>query len=156
MQATGLNDVEQDFVEFLSGMNGVPAGDVARTYLKLKPEFGFDGKGYREFCLKSQEVHSLLYDSTDERQLMEFYRRLEFVNLLRHVSYSYTLDTKPKLRLERRLKEMAGLRQRGAGQGKTRRERMRDIAAMIASKAGDSPTVVDYGCGLAYQSFEIA
>jgi len=151
-----LNDIEKDFIEFLSTRNGTAIEKLEETYLGLRARFGFGGDGYRELCEKVLDLHTLIYDSGDETQLIEVYKRHELLSVLRFISYSYMMDKRPAHRLEKSLKRLIKNDPYPVDLSKTKSERMADEARFLVENAGGAPFVVDYGCGLAYLSFQIA
>lgn len=156
MNVGDLNDVENELIDFLAERRGDGRDKTLGIYTELKSKSGFGGKGFKEFCLKVLGLHAALYNMEDERQIIEFYRRVELLSLLRLASYSYRFDELPPHYMEKRIKGLL----RGDKDAKhlslTNRRRTERHAASLAEMAGGDPVVVDYGCGLAYLSFTIA
>jgi len=151
-----LNEVEEDFIEFLVQRDGATEEEVRRSFLELKGKFEFDGKAYRNLCTDFLDLHSILYNKDDERHLVRLYRRIELLSVLRFISYSYMMDKRPPHRLEKSVKRLFRKEEHPIDLNMTKRERMADEARFLVEQAGGRPVVVDYGCGLAYMSFQIA
>jgi len=153
--ASGLNEVEREFLEYVSSLNGAGLKDLTDRYIRLRARLKFDTKKYRNFCMDSLDLHELFYGQDDEKNILEVYRRHEFMIAMRFISYSFSLDRLPKRRLSHSLKRLIG-REVPPDRSKTQRESYADRARLLAGKLGSDPVVVDYGCGFAYQSLQIA
>jgi SAM-dependent methyltransferase len=175
-----LNQVEKDFIEFLSLKKGRSTGETEKIFLETRKNFRFAGPRYRDLCDKMHNLFRIMYDDKDEASLVESYKFHELAHLLRMISYSYPAvmgwrdywqaarevvargaDALLKgdfARLATAVKR--GLRRRGdefrTAAGSAAGDSVHlPLAAYLAGKIGDSPVIVDYGCGLGLISFEI-
>ncbi len=170
-----LNQVEQDFVEFMSVKTGKSRQYIEEVYQTTKRDFKFNSPEFKEFTRKTYDLNKLLHDELSEVELLETYKYHGLISLYRFVSYSFeeknesTLSkrvaTALKLVLSGKttvlLKVFQQKQARAAKQKSTRFNteplNPRDLAEYLVGLADNNvSTVVDYGCGPAYVSFAIA
>lgn len=164
-----LNSVEKDFVEFLAERRGRAREEFENVFLETRRRFRFDSLRYRELMVDIHDLHRLVYDDSDERELIDSYQFHELIHLFRFISYSY-----PKSPWRYWDGLAAGIRLLARGEfGKiahgfrkafAKTAHRKDdyatmdhpaMAAFLMEQVEGDPAVVDYGCGLAYTAFEI-
>lgn len=165
--SVNLNEIEKDLVEFIANKRGRPYNDVEKTFLKIRQRFKFKGKKYEQL---SSDIHSffeIMYDTKDEYSANECNRFHALLHMLRYLSYTYPKTSTDyardmaefiKKRLFRSLWEFS--KRKITSKFKKQAEKGLSGHALLAKslieKINAAPVVVDYGCGLAYVSFEIA
>lgn len=159
------NQVEKDFIEFISLKRNRPLNEIEDIYLKTKKIDRFWGSKYKDLCETIYDLNRILYDNKDEKDLIKTYKFHSLINLFRMISYSYPESTRTeyfkglirtivkqeykksicflKMKILDRNKKYLQLRNYPA------------IAKFLIDQISGAPFVVDYGCGLGYCSFEI-
>lgn len=63
-----LNQVEKDFIEFISKKRNRSYGKVEDIFLTTRNQFKFSGPEYRELCGTIYNLFKILYDDVDEEE----------------------------------------------------------------------------------------
>lgn len=161
---TRLNQLEEEWLEFLSRRLAKPLDRLESVFLETRERFLSDAREYRELLRNLHYLYRLIHDPRDERELLEIYRRHDFAHCLLMLSYSYRKRPRWYVRCLSVLRRAARgdftvvarhamRRLTGAPSDTGTRT---GIARFLLDTVGDAPVVVDYGCGLAHLSFEIA
>jgi len=164
---TNLNQVEKDFVEFISTKRDRPYNEVEKIFLQLKNRFKFKGKPYRKLSSYIRGFFKIMYDSKDEHSLIEanqFYALLHTYNyisytypksLFENISDSFNFAKKGKFGplFFYAKRKLSGKFKPSISSGSSFYAK---LATELVGRINAAPVVVDYGCGLAYTSFEIA
>jgi len=170
-----LIQIEKEFVEFLSKIKNRNYDEVAKIYNLTKNRFKFFSQEYRELLVKIYSLNRVIYDEIDEKHLIESYKFHNLSHLFRYISYSYSDDyliqeliLKKSIHLKNFLmmiKHEFGKLMRNLLKSNEMRKRIHNrltnplehkiIAENIIKSINKKPIVVDYGCGMAYTSFEI-
>jgi SAM-dependent methyltransferase len=157
------NEIETDLISFLAQKRNKTEEEIRRFYLNLKKNFDFKSTSFRDLTEKSQVLHNLFLGMENGEELIETYRFHSYLAILRFISYSLPSRLKHLLQ---NFSYFFKLVFRGAGgrawcsfkrtiKKSLRKRRKIDLIQHIKNHYR-SPTVVDYGCGLAYLSFQIA
>lgn len=163
-----ITDVEQDFIDFTVEKTGRSAFDVLAEYTKVKAHFGFDSEKYRQFGLDNYLLGNLFYGEQDESTLIASYQHHALMHLYRFISYSFpktpvtfrktrillqSLRSGDYKKIVTYAKKQLGLLPKHSLEPTSTPE----LAQYLLAKLGKNPeSIVDYGCGPAYTSFEIA
>ena len=161
-----LNDIEQEFIEFVSKKRNYPLNKIKAIYLETKNKFKFSSDEYKNICSEVHELNKILYDDTDEKDIIDSYRFHELMHTFRQISYSYPKKTQHGLKnqLQKILNEIIYIMRelilkpflRKFRKKKTSKYNIKEISEFIMNNIKKPPIIVDYGCGLAYISFNIA
>ncbi len=123
-----LVEIEEDFVEYISVRKNKPYDEVLKQYIEIRNYFGFPTNSFKEFwCENMHKLFSLEYLDSNEKELIRSYKFYSLLHLYEMISLCY----KSPLNFENSAKE-------------------------ILNQMKERPIVVDYGCGIAPISFEIA
>ncbi len=162
---TELNEVENDFIEFMAAKRNRPLPETKSVFCKTKERFKFSGPEYAKLTGQIPQLHRILYDTTTEEDTVRCYQAHELLHLFAYISYSYPKLKSSYLReLRRDLKKREWrniynfIRRKLAGQKKQKGIYLgpKGIAKFLTDAVDETPIVVDYGSGLAYISYEIA
>jgi len=164
---TNLNQVEKDFVEFISTKRDRPYNEVEKIFLQLKNRFKFKGKPYQKLSSYIRGFFKIMYDGKDECSLIEANQFYALLHTYNYISYTY-----PKSLFENISDSFDFVKKGKFGplffytkrkiSGKFKSSNSSGasfytkIAKELVGRIEATPVVVDYGCGLAYISFEIA
>lgn len=162
-----LNQIEKDFVEFMSGKKKRHYEVMEKLYLRTREEFKFQGPKYEKLSGIIIRLLRMMYDITDEHSAVEAYQAFAYLHLLRYLTYSYPkaksdyLYETYKLIKKGRFKDIFIFSKRKvAGRFKPQKAEIayspQNLARSLIGKIESPPVVVDYGCGLGYISMEIA
>lgn len=122
-----ITPTEEDFIEFMSERKNQPYRETLIKYTRIRNDFSFPSHGFTEFwCKKLHEMFSLEYLDTSEKDLIQSYDFYSLLHLYEMISLEYKSPTE-----------------------------FQKEAEFILNKISD-PVIVDYGCGIAQISFEIA
>jgi 2-polyprenyl-3-methyl-5-hydroxy-6-metoxy-1,4-benzoquinol methylase len=173
-----LNQVEIDFIEFMTIQRKQPQKYIEDVYLRTKEQFDFASKAYGDLSDKINNLHKILYDELTEDELIDSYRFQEVFTIFRFIAYSF-LTSEPDLLsfiravlkdipaklspsniykfILKRFKKLIPQQKTGSNRPAMGGEIYRPIAQQLVETLKDeTPIVVDYGCGLGYISFFIA
>lgn len=162
-----LNQVEKDFIEFLSKKRNRPCREMEDVFLRTRNRFKFSSLKYRELCLTVYSLNYILYDDVDEKDIIDSYKFHALMNLFRFISYTYPKSGSRYFDYLRALmsavikgefgKLYVFLRRKILNKHESFRpnEDYASIARVLVEKISEPPMVVDYGCGLGHISFEI-
>ncbi len=162
MTQSSLNELERDFIEFMARENNAPLARIEAAYLKTKAEFDFGSPEFARLMARIQYLHRLEYDNFDDASSMRSYRHWGLLSVLRQLSYSFPA-AKPK-RWQILKKALTGGEFKLIGRALARRLTGKSapppanepaMGRYLAGLIEEEPVVLDYGCGLAYISFEI-
>jgi len=154
-----LNPLETDFLEFLAERTGWPFEKAATRFFKLRNDLNYFKK--KQFIQSDgiiQQICTLFYDNMNQGDLLEIYRFLAPIHLLVFLSYSYPKKISERFRDAWRLlqkkeySQFIGYLRRYFTQ-KIKKESPTDT---ILKHTSAPSVLVDYGCGMAHLSFEIA
>lgn len=161
------NQLEKDFIEFLSEKEGRSFADLEKIYLYVKKQFhAFKNKKYERVSSDFKVLYRIYYDIYDESSAVKAYQFYAPLHLMRYLSYaqpkkaSHYLHESMQLIKKRRFKEFftyayRKLSGQSAGRSTTAPSGHRGIAQCLLAHMDRMPVVVDYGSGLGYVSFEI-
>ena len=136
-----LTTIENDFVDFLAEKRKWPKERISNLLQELNQKFKFHESEYRDFCESNYEISALRYNYQDEKDLIEAYREHALLQLLRQLSYS-----RSKIKSQGWFKRLF-------------RKNLKEkecLVQFMLKELNQDPVIVDYGCGLAYQSFDMA
>ena len=162
-----LNQIETDFIEFISKKRNQPYREIEQIFLVTKNRFKFYNSRYRELCDTVHNLFKILYDDVDEKELIDSYKFHALMHLFRFISYSYPksapsysdyLKYLKRILIRRRFDKLKAFIKRKISKKHKDGELNRDytaIAKFLVEKIKKPPIVIDYGCGLGYISFEI-
>lgn len=173
---TQFNQVENDFLEFMSFKTGKDPVYIASLYEKVKTEFKFNTPEFKEFTRKTYDLNKMLHDELTEGELIDTYRFHGLISLFRFVSYSYdsqeqrkTILGKAKIALRLIVNGRFGSFFKTLNQHSKQSSERKELSLiaepkdfeklagfLIEQNGGKIETVLDYGCGPAYVSFAIA
>lgn len=162
MAATGLNQLETDFVEFMALRQGESLDRVERRYRETKARFDLGSERFVKTMEDTQYLHRLVHDNHDDASSIRSYRAWDLMSVLRQISYSLPRPRPTKASIFK--KALFGgqfhlittaLAKRLLGKKPPGSPNEASMGRHLADLAPDRPTVLDYGCGLAYISFEI-
>jgi 2-polyprenyl-3-methyl-5-hydroxy-6-metoxy-1,4-benzoquinol methylase len=139
-----MTDIENDFVEFLSLRN---KRDMLQEYLNTKREFDFGSKEFRLLGTSNYKALRVFFSDRDEASAIEAYQYFAYQDLLRMLSYSFHKPPTVMGYIRTALKKIK--------KGDIQRTKVRNLPGKLLA-GRESPTIVDYGCGLGYLSFELA
>jgi len=140
--------LEQSFIKFITEQNSQPIAKTKEAYLNLKDRFDFSSKEYRVFCEKVHSLHEMFYLETDDRRLIDVYKKLEYLHVFRHLSYVFPEKKSFLTQTKKYLKSLMNHR--------TIVKSPFELLLDILDKQKDiTPVVVDYGAGLGHLSFKI-
>lgn len=144
-----FNEIETDFIDFIAARRQRPQTEIGEIFLETKKEFELGSTDFAELNTKLYRLLRIFYDQSDERELVDSYSFYAPMHLLRFIGYSYPpIGKGMKEKGIRSLARLAGREDKGKDFSQQARE--------LVSQLGKKPVVVDYGCGPAYLSFEIA
>ncbi|MCK5096133.1 MAG: class I SAM-dependent methyltransferase [Candidatus Pacebacteria bacterium] len=168
---TNLNQIEEDFIEFISLKRGFSYEEIKNYFLSTKKDFDFSSQEYRQICIDNYNLCKIIYDDTDEKDIIDSYKHHALMHAFRFISYSYLNSDSKKVCY---LKKLKGYILKGEFFKILKRKVLRLLfwnkkmsqgidsvgygatAKKIIKILGDAtPVVVDYGCGFGYLSFEI-
>jgi Methyltransferase domain len=170
-----LNEVEVDFLEFLSIRESKEFDYLKKIYLETKEKYNFSTPDFKKLTLSIYEVNKILHDEVTEEELLKTYKFHELISIYRFLSYTY--ETKQPASVSKKVKTAVRLVLSGNFRVATRMlSRSAHLSKQQKSKKwSEEPKtfrglaeyllkhttkpvsrVVDYGCGPAYVSFEIA
>ncbi|MBN1436258.1 MAG: methyltransferase domain-containing protein [Sedimentisphaerales bacterium] len=160
-----LNEIENDLIEFIAARRQRPIDQVRSTFIHVRDRYDFTSRRFAELYGGVHEILSIMYMPTTEADLVDCYHAYAFFHLLRYLSSTYP---KPKSSLVKEFwrdvkkgrwqnfyhfikRKIAG--KKSDGQAISKRASQ---AQAIVERITGPATVVDYGCGLGFISFEIA
>ncbi|MCP4709281.1 MAG: methyltransferase domain-containing protein [Planctomycetes bacterium] len=161
-----LNQLEKEFVEFMSVKNGRSYHEMEKLFFRTRREFRFRGSEYEDFTGRVIRHFQMYRDITDEVSAVEAYQFYSFMHLLRYLSYSYPKVTADYLHETIRLMKKGQFKEvfifgKRKIFGKFKKLEPKDhsesisLAQTLTSQIESVPVVVDYGSGLGYISLEI-
>lgn len=170
-----LNEVENDFIDFLCQKVKKPHEYIKDVYLKTRSDFQFHTPEFRAFSVRTYDLNKLLHDEITEEELINTYQYHELMSAFRFLSYTFEVKEKSgffkKIRtlciliftgnftvLKRVLEKKKELSEQKSRIGDKEEPVSFDGIAEYLADSVKRPleTIVDYGCGPAYISFEIA
>jgi len=163
-----LIEIEQDFIDFISQKNKLSATESEKLFILTKEQFAFSGSEYRKLSGQIHDLFRIIYHDQDEKTLVEAYQFHALMHLFRFISYSYPAA---KPRYSGYLKSFVRALSKGefnkifnfiqrkttsqSAGNELRNPQSRAKFLIEQLNAPQTATVVDYGCGLGYISFEI-
>lgn len=157
-----LNEIEQDLIEFIQSKRPEVGFEyLAQVYVRTRYAFKFNSESFEQRCREYHSLFRLFFDNTSEKQLIQAYQFHAPLHLFRMISYSFEeavfsyLWTTVKRKKFRKLvaelyRWLVNKRPPQIG-----RDFHKDAEFILNSLKCWPPVVLDYGCGLAYTSFEI-
>ena len=163
-----LNQIEEDFIDFISQKRKRPYQTIKELYLQTKHNYNkFDTFGYGRVVGLVQELYRVMYDPVDENYGIESYQVHGLLHLFRYLSYSFPKTTSDYLQetlyhlkkgrfhkifiyATRKIKRILKKEPTSGSLFQS------SIAKTLLEKTDHNPVVVDYGAGLGYVSFELA
>jgi len=164
-----LTEIEEEFILFISKKMNKSIERVRELYLSTKNKFGFESDSYKQFCKDNYELNKIIYGEDSDEELLASYKFHALMHTFRFLSYSF-----PKAIKANKTKKLFSLIKSGDfikiinytkrkikyNQNITEKYEPEDpklLAQYLLSSFSKTPQViVDYGCGPAYVSFEIA
>lgn len=154
-----LNEVEQDFLIFIAERNDEQLPEVQKRYEASKRALQFDSKEFTAYEETSYQLLQVFFNDQDERSLFASYRHYAYPDMLRMLSYSFP-KPRPTIRGYVRtaltalrsgdISKLTSFLRRKIGS-----EKKQSVIDLLLESHG-APTVVDYGCGFGYLSFDLA
>ncbi len=163
-----LNQIEIDFIEFMSQTLNITTKDMKKKYIDTKYRFDFSSPEYREFADNVHNLFRLQFDDNDEQGSIKAYRFHALLQVFRLISYSFPKKTPT---FTDYVKMFNNLVQKGEWQkillsidsklhkiSINSKNLLSQISAakLLRNNSKKNPIIVDYGCGLGYLSFELA
>ena len=153
-----LAEIEQDFIEFMATRNNESFPDVQKRYEASKQAIDFGGKEFGDYGLRNCQVLQVFFGTQNERLLFESYRYYAYMSILRMLSYSFPKTSTPggyirtciKALTSGDIEKIASFLKR-----KMLQEKKKPLVELVLDRY-ESPTILDYGCGLGYLSFAMA
>jgi 2-polyprenyl-3-methyl-5-hydroxy-6-metoxy-1,4-benzoquinol methylase len=162
-----LNQIEQDFIEFMAEKKNRPREVIEDIFITTKKRYKFSEPEYAMLVGQVQDLYRILYDPVDEESCIEAYSYHALLHLFNYLSYSYPKTVTKykheamKLIKKGRFKDLfyfgrkAFLRKFKKGVS-TLRSTKTGLSEELIECISGTPVVVDYGSGLGYTSFDIA
>lgn len=158
-----LNEIENDLISFLAQRRGKNEEEIRQTYLNLKRNFDFKSTSFRDLTERSQILHNLYFGMENEKELIATYQFHSYLAILRFISYSQPTRLRHLWQNFFYFFKIVFRGDPGRAWCSFRRQtakalkRRRKLDPVIYIKDNfQSPTIVDYGCGLAYLSFRLS
>lgn len=161
-----LNEIERDFIEFISVKRNCPYKEIEDIYLTTKDRFKFSSSKYRKLTDTVHNIHKVMYDDKSEKELIDSYKFHALMHLFRFISYSYPKSYSNYLKILIKViikgdfnKLSDFLKRKISNKSKnveaTGTGGYSNISKVLVEKIDKAPIVVDYGCGLGDISFAI-
>ncbi len=153
-----MNQIENDFIEFLAQRNGEPVDSVRRRYLAAKEYMNFGSKEYSRHEDENYYTLQMFFNDQNDKNLFESYRYYAYPDILRMLSYSFPAIPTRKGYFKtfiRALKKGDLTKITSYLKRKTTQDPKISTADKLLN-GYESPTILDYGCGLGHLSFEMA
>lgn len=168
-----LEKIEDEFITFIAAKIGKTREKVLTDYLHTKELFNFSSDAYKQTCNQAYELNKLIYGEDSDQELISAYKYHELMHVYRFLSYSFASGNKKRNKfslLVQMLKKgdynkMFNYAKRTFIKRASKinpadtfePEDFKPLATYLLRQYGDTPAaIVDYGCGPAYISFEIA
>lgn len=153
-----LNEIEQDFIEFVAQRNNESIEAVGKRYQISKETISFESKDFLAHIDLSYQTLQVFFSEHSERSLLESYRYYAFPDMLRMISYSFPktatmggyVRTFANALAAGDVEKITDFLKR-----KMTREKKISLQDRMLSNR-DAPVIVDYGCGLGYLSYDLA
>jgi len=157
-----LNGIERDLISFVAQKRGKTEEEVRPVYLNLKMSFDFKSTSFRDLTERIQVLHDLYFGMENEDELFATYQFHAYLAILRFVSYSQPARLKHLWQnffyffkiVFRGDPARAWCSFKRQAVKALRRGKKTDLVQYVRNNF-QAPVVVDYGCGLAYNSFRM-
>lgn len=157
-----LTPIETDFIDFLAREQNRPLAEVETAYRRTREEFDFASPDYAQLMARIQYLHRLEHDNFDDASSIASYRHWGLLSVFRQLSYSLP-QARPgwrQLLIKELKKGQYGLIARAAlnrllGRRTNPGTNEPSTAQRLAGLIQPGAVILDYGCGLAYTSFEL-
>lgn len=167
MPTNHLNEVEIDFIEFISSKKKRDLQTIVSKYLALKEKFDFHSNEFKTLGVNIYELNSLYYTDETDRDLIESYRHHALMHLLRFVSYeqarlernSLTKKVRTAIKIIKK-GDIYSFFKNTRNHVLLKKTHVHDFNK-IANDIQESSTtkintVIDYGCGPGFISFALS
>lgn len=168
-----LEKIEDEFITFISRKTNKPREKVLTDYIHTRKLFNFSTDTYKQTCNQAYELNKLIYGEDSDEELISAYKYHELMHTYRFLSYSFPAEDSKKSKLSL----LANIVKKGdynkifnyakrviykrtsniQPEDTFEPEDFKLLATYLLNQYKNTPTsIVDYGCGPAYVSFEIA
>lgn len=154
-----LNSFEVDLIEFISERENRPKGEVETLFRQVRENLGyFKSKRFLQSDGTMQQICRLFLNTTSEEKTLDTYRFLAPIHLLVFLSYAYPTKFSKRMSNAWRLFKSGEYGQIFQFGGKYLKSKVKKEGTVdLLLKHYPNPSVVvDYGCGMAHFSSEIA
>lgn len=161
MSKNSLNDTERDLIAFLFERLRLPKVNIEQEYLATKMRFNLKGRGFKRLLDDMQNLHHIIYRDDSDEAIIESMKFHEFSNLLRMVSYSFEPGRVQKYRkvfhsLLHNPCKIRNLVMIIMKKLNKKQDRGAALFEVIETYLEEPYTILDYGSGLGYLSWQIA
>lgn len=156
-----MNQIEEDFIEFVAEKNGEPMDEVSKRYEAAKTYIDFGSKEYLHHEDVNYHTLQVFFSDHSEKSLFASYRHYAYADILRMLSYSFRKTSTPKGYVKTLIQALKSgdfnkitsfiKRKTAPETAVTKRAK-----SEMLLEGFTAPTILDYGCGLAHLSFEMA
>jgi len=182
---TKLNEIELDFIEFLSERNNRPYNDLYEEFINIKKTYNFSTKKFKQFSRTFSNIFTIIYDDIDEKDIIDSYKFYSPLQLYNFIGYTYqpsnlnylkyalklvatgnfkylfeTLKTETKNWTSKFRQQNSDAKTtivNNTDKNSSSKHRIINrVANTILENYNNLPIIVDYGCGLANISLETA
>lgn len=157
-----LNEIEEDLISFVAQRRGKTEEEIRQIYLNLKRNFDFKSTSFRDLTERSQVLHNLYFGMENEEELVATYQFHSYLAILRFISYSQPTRFRHLWQNFFYFFKIVFRGDPGRAWCSFKRQAIKALSrgrkldpVLYIKDNFHSPTVVDYGCGLAYLSFRI-
>ena len=157
-----LNEIELDFIEYIAEKRCRSRDEIKKIYLDLKKRFDFKSINFRDFTEQNQILHTLYFGVDTAKDLVDNYAFHAPMAILRFLSYSYpgrmvhffqNILYFFKIIFRGEICRSICSAKRVFSKKLSSFKKV-DIVKYVKDNY-TAPVVIDYGCGLAYDSFRI-
>ena len=157
-----MTDIEQDFIEFVADRNNETVEATRVRYEASKAYLNFGSKEFSAHGSANSQILQVFFNDQSEKSLFESYRHHAYEDMLRMLSYSFEKPATIKGYVKTLVKAVKKGDWAKITSFLSRFKKRHVNGEKKISKAEwllgaySAPTVLDYGCGIASLSFEMA
>jgi len=156
-----INPIEKQFLEFMAQRQERPVEMVTCHYLSLKKHFRPHGNRFRQLSEEFIRLHDFFYNIDHPTDYIKLYQQHACISMFRFLSYADKRSSLAgnfafflKLLFSgEAARALCSLRRELL---KKRHKRKAPSVLQMAGQRFEKVVLLDYGCGLAYQSIEMA
>lgn len=156
-----MNSIETDFVEFVAQKNEEPVEVVQKRYEASKAYLNYGTKEYSHHEEITYQTLQVFFTDTNEKSLFESYRFYAYSDMLRMLSYSFPKSAPVRGYITTLIKAVREGDWRKIFSYISRRTTAQSVQVKKTKAEWllqdySNPVILDYGCGIAQLSFEMA